>query len=368
MKISQVDVFKYQLAYNHGLYVMSQGRSGTHHSSLVVKLTTDEGVVGWGETAFLSRVHLTAFLESEVAALGVLGGAVLGHDPREPGQIQAVMARSILAGMGAKSAIDTACWDILGKATGLPVASLLGGRLQERVRVWESVPLLTPKVMADYVTTYRSRGVQEFQIKVGNDPHEDAERVAAVCEAAGKGTLVVADANGGWTLQGALVAVRLMASYDIYLEQPCKSLSNCAEVRRSTDLPIIIDENISSMEDLINAKVLAGAGGINLKPSKVGGLTPARLLRDAAAELGMTVTIDDTWGGALTSVALSHLGVSTKPQALLATTFFTELTNPLVADSPKRGADGCGTAPTTPGLGVEVDESLLGEPIITISA
>lgn len=367
MKITGIDVFQYQLAYNHGLYVMSQGRSGTHHSSLVVKISTNEGLVGWGETAFLSRVHLQAFLESEVAALGVLGKAVLGQDPREPAVIQTVMARSILAGMGAKCAIDTACWDILGKATELPVSSLLGGRLQERVRVWESVPLLTPRAMADYVTAYLAQGVRDFQIKVGNDPYEDAERVAAVVAAAGKGTLVVADANGGWNLQSALIAVRLMAAYNIYLEQPCKTLSNCAEVRRRTDLPMIIDENIGTMEDLINAKVLAGAGGINLKPSKVGGLTPARLLRDTAAELGMMVTIDDTWGGALTSVALSHLAISTKPDALLATTFFTELTSPLIADSPRRDADGCGTAPTGPGLGVEIDEALLGEPIIRIA-
>lgn len=367
MKITRVEIFEYELAFKFGSYAMSQGRSGASQPALVVKLLTDEGLSGWGETCFLSRVHLPAFIESERAAMAILGDAVLGLDPREPGMVQAVMARHILSGMAAKSAIDIACWDILGKATGMSLASLLGGRLQERVKVWDSIPLLAPEAVADFARAGLERGAIDFQIKVGNNPYEDAERVRAIMKVMGPGNLVVADANGGWNLQNALIAAREMEGQRIFLEQPCKSMSNCAEVRRRTTLPMIIDENLGTFEDLVNIKTQVGAGGVSIKPSKVGGLTSARLLRDAASELGMMVTIDDTWGGGITSAALSHLAVSTKPDALLTTTFFTEIATPLIANPPHRQKDGYGTAPTGPGLGVAIDEGLLGRPVAVIS-
>lgn len=364
MKITSVEVFRYELTYNHGVYVMSHGRAQTNEPSLVVKLGTDEGVVGWAETSPHGATYLPGFFEGELAALGLLGPAILGLDPRELGTVQSAMTRTMLAGMGAKSAIDIACWDIFGKATGLPVVSLLGGRTQESFRVWEAVPLGSPEAMADYVKTFLAQGVREFQIKVGNDPREDARRVEAAMALAQPGVTFIADANGGWNIQSALIAAREMNRHDIFLEQPCRSLNNCAEVRRHSSLPLIVDECIMAVDDLVTAKVHAGAGGVNIKLSRVGGLTPARLLRDTATELGMMVTVDDTWGGSLITAALSHLAASTRPDNLLATTFFTEFTTPFIADAPRRRSDGTGVAPSGPGLGIQVDEAGLGKPVL----
>ncbi len=366
MKITGIDVFAYELAYRHGAYAMSQGRSHTHQQALVVRIGTDAGIDGWGEACPLGRAHLTAFFEGERAALAILGPAVIGLDPRGTGVVQAAMARALLAGMAAKSAIDIACWDIAGKAAGVSVATLLGGRRQERVAVWDSLPLLDPAAIGGHVTAAVADGIRVFQLKVGGDPYEDAARVAAVMAAVPPGTPVVADANGGWNLQNALIAAREMAGHRIYLEQPCLLAGNCAEVRRHSALPMIVDECVGGIADLVFAKERIGAGGVNVKPGRLGGLTPARLLRDTATELGMMVTIDDSWGGAITTAALSHLAIGTRPDALLATTFFTELTTPSVADAPRRGADGCGTAPTGPGLGVAVDTARLGAPILRI--
>ena len=366
MRITGIDVFVYELAYRHGAYAMSKGRSHTHQQALVVRVETDAGIDGWGETCPMGRAHLTAFFEGEREALAILGPAVIGLDPRETGVVQAAMARALLAGMAAKSAIDIACWDIAGKAAGVPVATLLGGRRQERVAVWDSLPLLDPAAIGDHVAAAVADGIRVFQLKVGGDPYEDAARVAAVIAAVPPGTSVVADANGGWNLQHALIAAREMADHRIYLEQPCLLAGDCAELRRHTALPMIVDECVGGIADLIDARTRIGAGGVNVKPGRLGGLTPARLLRDTAIELGMMVTIDDSWGGALTTAALSHLAISTRPDALLATTFFTELTTPQIADAPRRGADGCGTASVAPGLGCSVDIDRLDEPIFCI--
>jgi cis-L-3-hydroxyproline dehydratase len=368
MKITKIELFTYELAYAHGAYVMSHGRSQSHEPSIVVRILTDAGIVGWGETCPHGGTYLPAFFEGECAALLVLARAVLGLDPREPGAIQAMMSHTLVSGMAAKSAIDIACWDILGKSAGLPVAELLGGRLTDAIRIFEPVPLDSPEAMAAYVERAGSTGTLDFQLKVGNDPLQDAARVAAVLEVTDASQTIIADANCGWDVQDALIAAQAIDDPRVYLEQPCRTMQDCGEIRRHTDMPMIVDECVNTVADLMLAKHTTGIGGVNIKPGRVGGLTPARLLRDAAAALGMKITVDETWGGGLVTASLSHLAASTPPQALLTTSFFSEWTFPDIADPPlRKNAQGLGYAPTTPGLGVDVDAAILGEPISAVS-
>lgn len=367
MKITRIDAFRYDLFYKHGSYTMSHGRVQAHEPSLVVKLTTDEGLVGWAETAPHGGTYLPSFFDGEVAALNLLATAVLGCDPCQPATVQVRMAETLLSGMAAKCAIDVACWDVLGKAADLPVAHLLGGFLQDDIPVWEVIPLGAPQDMADFAASVIDKNPGVFQMKVGDDPYMDARRVGAVMDVVGTRATVVADANGGWNLQRALTAVRAMEGHPIVIEQPCRSMANCAEVRRHTNLPMVLDEIVNTVEDLVAVRSIVRAGGINLKPSRVGGITPARVLRDMATELGMMVTIDDTWGGALAAAALSHLAFSTKPDALLAATYFSDLTQPSVATPLNRGPSGRGLRPQGPGLGIVVDEAALGAAILTVT-
>ena len=366
MKIIAVDVFEYVLAYRGGSYALSKGRSQSHQTALVVRISTDAGLTGWGETCPLGRTHLAAFFEGERAALAILSAAAVGLDPRETSVVQTAMSRALLAGMGAKCAIDMACWDLFGKACGLPVSSLLGGRQQEIYPVWESIPLVAAEAVAAHAGEAMSRGVRVFQVKVGGDPRDDAARVASLVEAVGSGCTVIADANGGWNLPNALIAARAMADLDIRLEQPCRTMSNCAAVHAHSALPLIVDECVGNLDDLLAARTNVGASGVNIKPSRLGGITPARLLRDAASELGMMMTIDDSWGGALTTAGLSHLAISTPPDALIAATLFGELVMPMIGDAPQRLPCGGGSASTLPGLGLTIDEDQLGDPVFHI--
>src|SRR5712691_9007239 len=243
MRIVGVDVFGYELSYKHGSYVMSGGRVVERLPSTVVRVRTDEGIDGWGETCPLGTTYLAASGEGARTALRELAPGVLGVDPTNLALVNEAMDRSLRGHAHARSAVDVACWDILGKAAGVPVSTLLGGRLQESYPLYMAVPLGPADAMVEYVRARVAEGIHHFQLKLGADPREDAERVARVIDATGADEIVIADANGGWRLQDAVVAARLLEQLPrTYFEQPCASLEECLYIRRLTSLPMILDE------------------------------------------------------------------------------------------------------------------------------
>src|SRR5262249_14869791 len=139
------------------------------------------------------------------AALAELAPAVLGARVSRTAEVHAALDRALMGHAYAKSAIDVACWDAFGKAVGMPVCELLGGRLQERFPLYVAIPLGPPDEMAAHVAARRDEGIHRFQLKLGADPLEDAERVALIVRETGDEDLVVADANGGWRLRDAVV-------------------------------------------------------------------------------------------------------------------------------------------------------------------
>jgi L-alanine-DL-glutamate epimerase-like enolase superfamily enzyme len=264
----------------------------------------------------------------------------------------------------AKSAADMACWDVLGKAAGLPLCAALGGRRQESYPLYVAVPLGSADEMTAYVEARRAEGVHRFQLKLGSDPREDARRVRAALEATGEEDVLIADANGGWRLQDAVVAARLLDGLDrVFFEQPCPTLEECLYVRQRTTLPMVLDEVITDVQALIRA--YGAMEAINLKLGRVGGLTNARLMRDLGERLGIRFTIEDSWGGDLTTAAVAHLAASTRPDALLMASFMNDWTLDHIAGYAPRSQAGRGAAPTGPGLGIEVDAEALGKPLFS---
>lgn len=364
MKIAAIDVFDYENRFAHGIYAMSHGRTSTGHRSFVVRVTTDEGIEGWGETCPHGSTYLQTFPEGELAALELLAAALIGADPSNPAGINRTMDETLLAGQGAKSGLDAACLDVFGKATGQPVATLLGGVLSESFDLFIAVPVDTPEAMAAYAEREANNGVRKIQVKVGDEPSVDIARVRAVYDAVGSRATIIADANGGWSLASALIACRDLQQLPIHLEQPCRTLADCAELRRNMPLPIILDECVLSTADVVAAKQ-AGATGVNLKPGRLGGLTRLRTLRDTAVALGMTVSIDDTWGGTLVTAQNAHVAAGTNAANLFAVDFFSEWTEPAISTRLVPSSPGSGSAPTRPGLGVNVSAGMLNGPLIT---
>jgi len=254
LTIATVDVYGYDLSYVYGSYTMSGGRVIDVLPSTVVRVTTTDGVEGFGEVCPLGPAYLPSHGEGARAALRLLAPAVVGLDAANLAGVGAAMDRALLGHSYAKSAIDTACWDILGKHAGLPVCDLLGGRLTEQFPLYFAVPLASVQEMTEYVAARRSEGIHAFQLKIGGDPYEDIARTRSVVESTSAGDTVVCDANGGWGLQDAVVVARGIDDLErVFFEQPCPTLEECLIVRQRTTLPMVLDECITDVHSLLRA-------------------------------------------------------------------------------------------------------------------
>jgi cis-L-3-hydroxyproline dehydratase len=367
VRITQVDVFSYAVGYVHGTYVMSGGRAATHEDGTLVRLRTDECLDGWGEVTTLGRTYLPTSPGTIRAGLAELAPALIGLDPTRVAHVNRVMDTTLLGQPYAKSAVDIACWDLAGQALDRPVADLLGGVLTPWWPLYEAVPLGEPASMAEFVRARREAGTERFQLKVGNEPRTDVDRTRACVEAGGESTVVVADANGGWDLAAARVAVHGLSDLPVFVEQPCRTTDDCALAHRGSPVPLVLDESVSTLADLWAAKQDAGAVSVNLKISRVGGLTRTALLRDAMQELGLRVSLEDMWGGDVITAAVSQLAASTRPESLFMTSFFNDWTDGHVAGHQPRSVDGHGSLPDGPGLGITVDADRLGEPLLRVA-
>lgn len=366
-RITAIEIYAYGLTYAHGEYAMSKGRAAIRQQSTLVRIRTDDGLEGWGESSTLAGTYLPAFAEGTREAIRVMAPALIGRDATNLSVIHQIMASILLDQNSAKSAIDVACWDILGKKAGLPVARLIGGITQPSFPLYEAVPLADPETMADFVRIRRQTGVNRWQVKVGNDPRDDARRLEEVLAICDDQAVIVADSNGGWTLPQAMMAVRLCEDMDIILEQPCRDTADCALVKRNTFLPMSLDESVTNPAELYRAKYEANACTLNIKLGRVGGISGAVTMRNLAQDLGMAMCIEDVWGGDVTTAAVAHVAASTRPEALLHASFFNDWTVEKIASKGLRSENGTGRVTEAPGLGIEIDIGALNAPLAVIA-
>jgi cis-L-3-hydroxyproline dehydratase len=367
--IERVEVFGYDLTYVHGRYVMSSGRVIDRLPSTVVRVTTRDGVTGFGEACPLGPTYLEGFAGGARAALQELGPAVIGADVAEPAEVNRRMDTSLRGHLYAKSAIDVACWDVFARSVGRSVGTLLGGRAHDTVPIYVAVPLGSPDAMAAFVTRERAKGIRVFQAKIGDTAARDAERIEAIAAVLGPGDTILADANGGWSRQEAIRFARAVAdTRNVILEQPCADFESCLAVRRLTTLPMVLDEIVVTLGDLVRGVAAAAMDHINLKVGRVGGLTRARQMRDVAVDLGLRLTIEDTWGGDIVTAAVAQLASGVPGEALCAVSFMNDWTKEHVAGYEPRSAGETGPVPDGPGLGIDVDVAALDEPLATFTS
>ena len=366
MKITRISVYQVDLPLHEGQYKWSGGKSVGVFDSTVVGIESDEGITGWGEVCPLGPAYLPAHAAGARAGIMELGPHLLGQNPLEIGCLNEFMDRHLKGHPHVKSAIDMACWDLLGKVTGQPVCVLLGGRHGESIQLYRAISQLPPAEMAENVASYRREGYRRFQLKVGGDPDEDIERIRAARNILEPRDKLVADANTGWTQHEAMRVARAVRDVDVYIEQPCARYEECLAVRRNTNHPFVLDEVIDDLSMLVRAKSDLACDVVNLKISKLGGLTRTRLARDFCVQQGIAMTLEDSWGGDIVTAAIAHLAHSTPEAFRFTSTDFNSYVTRSIAEGAPQRKNGTMQASTQPGLGIEPRMDVLGDPVNVI--
>ena len=330
--------------------------------NVLVRIETDTGQVGWGESA--AAPNMTGeTIESMLAAVRYLAPHLVGAELTEIDSLHAEMDWRMVANHAAKSAIEVAVHDALGKFRGVPASVLISSGPRQR----EHVPVMwligTGSVAGDLHESRlkKAEGFTAYKIKVGADPvADDASRTREICAALGKGLLISADANQAWSTDQALAYASAVVGCGLdFLEQPCRAqnVDGAAKVAAAIGLALGADEGVHSLDDLRRWHTAGAAHGASLKTIKLGGLRPAFEAGLLCDSLGMKVNL-------ACKIAESSIGTAALLQiaaVLPQIDWGVSLSSQYLADdlvrAPIRVIDGHATVPAGPGLGVEVDES-----------
>ncbi len=327
--------------------------------NVLVRLEADNGLVGWGEApAAPTMTGETA--PRLVAAIDYLAGAVVGRGFDDPAALVAAMDGRLHGNESAKSAIEMAMFDLVGKSTGRALVEMLGGARRERIAVlWL---LGNGQADSDIVDGRRRMqlGFKSFKIKVGINPvAPDGERTCLIREALGDMVMLSADANQAWTVAQALDFVdRARDARLDFLEQPVHGadLAGMAQIAAATETPLGADEGLHGISDIERHHAAGAAKGGSLKLIKFGGLERTKAAAELSAELGMKVNLAGKIAetSIATAALLSLAGAA--PQIDWGLSLTSQYLAADVVRAPIEVADGHARLPAAPGLGIEIDE------------
>lgn len=334
------------------------------HDHVMVRVETDEGLVGAGEAQADIGFFGETQEEVQAAIQDYLGPQLIGRDARDREHLLWLI--DYRGNSCAKAGIDMAIHDLMGRALGVPVSVLIGGANKQRVQVSIEIAGGPPEAMAQACVSFVAQGVRAFKPKIGTDPDRDAERLRVIREAVGPDVSIRADANQGYSVKEAIRLCRLAEKLDLrleLLEQPvaASDLQGMAAVRRSVDTLIEADESCYTVQDAMQIVRHEAADVLNIKIAKAGGLYNAKKIAAVAEAAGLKCVLGTAFGLGLEVAAKLHLAASTMSVTdaveftelglhpnLLLPPHDTSLSLPLV--------DGCLPVPDGPGLGVQLGE------------
>lgn len=362
MKITRIETIPIKVPIKPELAIRS-GRGGSHTVSpfLLVKVHTDEGIVGLGEASCTPRwsgedqVTAAHFINHYLAPI------LVDEDPLQIETLTAKFRTAFAGNFFTKSAVEMALWDIAGKAAGKPVYELLGGKVRDFVPTKWSVSGVEPAKAAEIAKWAVAQGFRAMKVKVGIDPDGDVARVKAVRKAIGPEIKLGVDANGGWSPEVAVKTIQRLCEFGIYFaEQPVspEDVSEMAKVRKQIKIPVIADESIYTLQDAKTLAQLGVADVFSIYVGKAGGIAPAKKIAKFADSEGLKCTVGSNLESGVGSAAMIHLAMAAR--GIDAETFPCDIIGPffyehdLLAERlPISG--GKALANSKPGLGVELD-------------
>ncbi|MFB1083065.1 mandelate racemase/muconate lactonizing enzyme family protein [Jeotgalibacillus sp. JSM ZJ347] len=331
-----------------------------HMPSIILELKTDEGISGFGEAVPDEHVTGESFEGAYALLKHMLIPEVIGESPFNIERIHQKMNDRLIHNPSIKAAIDIACYDLMGKAAGLPVYDLLGGKAHDRLTYPKVISIGTPEKMASQCKESLNEGYRELKIKLSGDVQTDVRRLHMIRQTVGDKVPIRVDVNQGWkTVDQAKRALSQLASLNLdWIEQPLAphEFDAMNELRSFSVIPLMLDESVVSETDLNRAIVTRAADKINIKLMKCGGIYPAVHMAKTAEAAGLTCQIGSMVESSIGSAAGYHAAMARKNITS------TELTGPLLFSSdvgnlsyqiPEVVLTG------QPGLGIDIDRSLL---------
>ncbi len=333
-----------------------------HMPTIIVKIETDEGIIGYGEALPDEYVTGESFESTYYLLKHTLAPLLIGKNPMEFEKIHDLMNRTIYAVPAAKAALDIACFDAAGKKLEQPVYQLIGGRYHEKFPITHVLSIAEPQEMAEEAAAMMKQGYNSFKMKVGTAVQKDVERIQAVREKVGKDIAIRVDVNQGWKNSAAsLVAIRSLKDLNIdWIEQPVAAddIDGMVEIKSKTDIPVMIDEGMKGPRELREIIRKRAADKVNIKLMKCGGILPAAKLAYQAEMAGIECQVGSMVESSIGSAAGFHVAFSKKNITSVELTgplkFSRDIGN-LKYDVPFIKLN------EEPGLGVEVDEETLKE-------
>jgi muconate cycloisomerase len=386
MKITDIETFLIGLPIRRPHEQWYGKVTGKPH--MIIKVKTDSEIEGIGECLAMSITGgRKAWGEHYGRSIGIITNvihdflepAIKGMDPLNIGEVVRRMDEVVNGHPYAKSAIDSALYDIAGRYLQVPAYILLGGCIREKIPLAHSIGLMSPEKAASEASEAVQEGVKTIKLKVsapGRHPEMDIEQVRAVREAVGDKIDITIDVNQGWgtDVGMAIKTIKKMEKYDLlFVEQPVQGLRAMAKIAAKVDTPLMADELAWTPQDVLDIVEHKAAEIITLYVAKPGGLYKCKKMAAVAEAAGLASNVNGGIEFGVGNAANLHLASSTEsvthanviPVTNIKGKEQTKSANLYYLDdiirNPFQYEDGCLIVPKKPGLGVEIDEEKMAK-------
>ncbi|MFF2843622.1 mandelate racemase/muconate lactonizing enzyme family protein [Paenarthrobacter sp. NPDC057981] len=369
MRIETINVYTSSYPFVEPLSASKLHPELAGFEALIVELIAEDGTRGWGEFAPLGSFYSEAFAAGARAGVVEAAEYLVGLDAQAVRQNSREVGLRFRGHPYVKSALDMANCDLAARLAGCSLATWFGGVYGDYVDVYGVVIGSGVDQMASAAAGMTDAGARRLQVKVGGvDARAAADRLRSVLDACPPGTTIYCDANGRWTQFEALRFLQLTRGLDYILEQPCPTVRECAALRLSAEQPIVLDESIMGVRDVLETAQTSAADGVTIKISRVGGPSQAAHLRDLANDLGLMVSIEDTGGAAIDTSVMAHLSMSTPEEMRMHTSAWNHWLAPDALVSMPHVDRYRLYAPSGDGCGVDGGAVVTGLPVLTTTA
>ncbi len=362
VKITRVETIPLRIPFNVP-FKISSGAARPSVDVMIVRLHTNEGVTGIGETQAWRRQGSSETLASLSSAINDhFAPLIVGQSPFSIASIMPTLEDAIYHSLYAQAAISDALYDLQGKLLDVPVHALLGGKCRDTVGACAIITIKpTTEETLEGAAKYYENGYRSFTVKIGMDAKADVANVCALRERFGDDLIIRVDANASMGFDGALALLRKLDPYDIDAAEQLLALwdlDGMAELARRVDIPLMSDECVSTVHDLIDVIRKRAASVVQSKVAKNGGIWYGRKLWHIADAAGMRIYPGNHPSTSIATASVAHQAAAWAgplldgPFSVGIATFADD-----VVTEPLRMEGNRVRVPDTPGLGVTLDES-----------